>query len=103
MKKLELSSRSIPKLYCDLNACGWSGEPDDNCYYALHREQLAALKLVASMRVFIWDWSDSELIVGREASLERFDDICLRATLGLNHLISGTNDINGHQYGHQTS
>jgi len=57
-----------------LNACGLSGEPGDNCYYALHREQLAALQPAAGMRVFIWDWSDSEVIVGREALLEQFDD-----------------------------
>jgi len=74
MKISELPSRSLPKLWCDLNACGLSGEPDDNCYYALHREQLAELQPVAGMRVFIWDWSDSELFVGREALLERFDD-----------------------------
>jgi hypothetical protein len=72
--KSELPSRSLPKLWCDLNACGLSGEPGDNCYYALHREQLAALSPVEGMRVFIWDWSDPELFVGCEALLERLDD-----------------------------
>ena len=72
--KSELPSRSLPRLWCDLNACGLSGEPDDNCYYALHKEQLPALQPKVGMRVFIWDWSDSELIIGREASLERFNN-----------------------------
>ncbi|HUA67914.1 MAG TPA: hypothetical protein VMA13_05140, partial [Candidatus Saccharimonadales bacterium] len=70
--KSELPSRSLPRLWCDLNACGLSGEPDDNCYYALHKEQLPALQPKEGMRVFIWDWSDSELIIGRKASLELF-------------------------------
>jgi len=74
MKKSELPSRSVPKLWCDLNARGLSGEPGDDCFYALHREQLAALQPTVGMRIFIWDWSDSELFVGLEALLERFDD-----------------------------
>jgi hypothetical protein len=72
--KSELPPNSVPRLWCDLNACGWSGAPDDNCYYALHRVQLAALSPAAGMKVFIWDWSDSESVVGFEASLERFGD-----------------------------
>ena len=74
MKKSELPSRSLPKLWCDLNARGFSGEPDDDCFYALHRKQLAALPPAAGLRVFIWDWSDSELFVGLETLLEQFDD-----------------------------
>ncbi|HEY2081533.1 MAG TPA: hypothetical protein VGI88_02020 [Verrucomicrobiae bacterium] len=74
MKTSELPSRLLPKLYCDLNSCGLSGEPDDNCFYALDREQLATMHPTAGMRVFIWDWSDSELFIGREASLEQFGE-----------------------------
>jgi hypothetical protein len=66
---------TLPRLWCDLNAQGWSGEPDDDCYYALDSEQLEALRPVIGMKVFIWDWSDSEWIVGREASLERFGGV----------------------------
>jgi hypothetical protein len=69
-----LPSRSVPRLYCDLNACGLSGEAGDNCYYALHRDQLAALRPRAGMRVCVWDWSDERLVVGCEALLEPYDD-----------------------------
>jgi hypothetical protein len=45
----------IPRLGCDFNAIGWSGEPDDDCYYALDRERLGALKPTEGMRVVIYD------------------------------------------------
>src|SRR5882724_8162331 len=72
--KSELPPRSLPKLNCDLNACGLSGEPDDDCYYGLDWKHLATLQPVVGMRLFVWDWSNSELIIGCEALLERFDD-----------------------------
>jgi hypothetical protein len=53
--KSELPSRSIPKIYSDLNACGLSDEPDDDCYYGLSRQQIAALHPAAGMKVFVWD------------------------------------------------
>jgi hypothetical protein len=70
----EPPSHSLPKVSCDLNACGWSGENDDNCYYAFDKEQFAALPPSVGMRLFIWDWSDSESIVGCEAILEQARD-----------------------------
>jgi hypothetical protein len=69
-----LQVRSIPKLRCDFNACGWSGEAGDNCYYAMHREQLVALPPEIGTRVCIWDWSDSEVVCGCEALLELFEN-----------------------------
>jgi len=70
--KSTLPDVSLPRVWCDFNACGLSGEPGDNCYYALHREQLAVLHPSAGMRLFIWDWSDAALVVGCEAVLERY-------------------------------
>jgi len=46
---------SIQPLWCDFNACGWSGEANDNCYYALHREQLARILSPEGVSVFIYD------------------------------------------------
>jgi hypothetical protein len=69
-----LPSRSLPKLWCDFNACGWSGEAGDNCYYSLHREQIAKLQPTTGMRVFVWDWSDEKLVIGCEALLEPYND-----------------------------
>jgi hypothetical protein len=65
---------SIPRLECDFNAQGLSGESGDDCYYGLDRQRLATLHPVVGMRVFVWDWSDSELVIGCEASLEPFHD-----------------------------
>ncbi len=56
----------LPKLFCDLNTL-----MDDGSYCGLHREQLAALQPTEGMKVFIWDWSDYELVIGGEARLER--------------------------------
>lgn len=63
---------TIPKLSCDFNEQGLSGEPDDTCYYGLCREDLKTLLPKEGMRVFIWDWSDSELVIGCEALLEHW-------------------------------
>ena len=50
-----MPSPSVPPLRCDFNACGWSGEPEDNCYYSLHREMLERLNPSAGVQVFIYD------------------------------------------------
>lgn len=69
-----LPSRLLPKLWCDLNACGWTGEAGDDCYYLFDRERLAVLQPTAGMRVFVWDWSDDKLVIGCEAAFESFKD-----------------------------
>lgn len=46
---------SVPPLWCDFHSCGLSGDPDDNCYYSLHRETLAQLNPSNGTRVFIYD------------------------------------------------
>ena len=58
----------------DLNACGWSGEADDDCYYALAPDALAALPAQAGLEVFVYDTSDEAEILGFVARLERFRD-----------------------------
>ncbi len=63
-----------PPLWCDFNACGWSGEPDDNCYYVLDRRALDALPARVGLEVFIWGETDETTIIGCVARLEQFDD-----------------------------
>jgi hypothetical protein len=72
----ELPTPLPPRLACDLNACGWSGEPDDDCLYVLDMEALASLPARAGAKVFLFDWEDreSDLIVGCVAQLETFGD-----------------------------
>ena len=43
----------FPPLWCDFNACGWSGRPDDTCYYALDKIRIKEFK--AGDRVFLYD------------------------------------------------
>lgn len=43
----------FPPLWCDFNACGWSGRPDDNCYYSLDKVRVKEFK--AGDRVFLYD------------------------------------------------
>ena len=68
-----LSDVSIPKIWCDFNACGWSGAPGDNCYYAFDQEALATLHLTEGMRLFIYDDDGVGGVVGCEARLESFN------------------------------
>jgi hypothetical protein len=43
----------FPPLWCDFNACGLSGRPDDRCYYSLHKVHVKEFK--AGDRVFLFD------------------------------------------------
>jgi hypothetical protein len=63
---------SLPRVWCDFNACGWSGEPGDNCYYALDVGALAALGPAAGARVFVWDDEGGGEVIGCEGRLEPF-------------------------------
>ena len=64
---------SLPKVWCDFNACGWSGEPDDNCYYAFDKEALAALRPTEGMQLVIYDDNGDGTVIGCEARLESFN------------------------------
>jgi hypothetical protein len=44
---------NIRRVWCDFNACGWSGLPDDNCYYVLSAEDLKNAQ--EGELVFIYD------------------------------------------------
>ena len=47
--------QNIPIIWADFNACGLSGESNDNCIYSLHREKLKELNPKQGMKVFIYD------------------------------------------------
>ena len=67
---------SLPAVWCDFNACGWSGEPDDTCFYILNLDALAALRATPGTRIFIYmeDDLEGQQIVGCAATLERYRD-----------------------------
>ncbi len=60
-----------PPLWCDFNACGWSGKPDDTCYYALDRKRLVELGSKAGDKVFLYmdDTADGSEVCGVEGEL----------------------------------
>ena len=67
---------NTPRVWCDFNAIGWSGDPDDDAYYVFDAAALAQAEPTEGMRLFLFDWEDAEetRIVGCEAILERVGD-----------------------------
>jgi hypothetical protein len=65
---------SLPRIWCDFNACGWSGEEGDDCFYAFDRKALNAINPSVGMRVFIYDEDgDNGEIIGCVGQLEQFN------------------------------
>ena len=65
---------SIPRLFCDFNAQGWSGAPDDNCYYAFDEKRLAEIDPKEGLLLFAYmDELDDE-IIGCEVRVEKFGE-----------------------------
>ena len=67
----------LPRAECDFNACGLSGESDDNCYYVIYANDLARLQPQQGVRFFAYvlDQADdgSPEVFGYIAGLERYD------------------------------
>jgi len=61
-----------PRIWCDFNACGWSGDADDDCYYVLDPDDLAAAGASEGRSVLLFDWEDDgeSLVLARVAELE---------------------------------
>ena len=70
--KSEPPDASLPRIWCDFNACGWSGTPDDNCYYAFDKQAVEALRPTEGMRLFVYDDDGGGEVIGCEARLEGF-------------------------------
>jgi hypothetical protein len=60
-----------PAAWCDFNACGWSGRPDDNCFYVLDQERLAEVGAKVGDKVFLFmeGSADSQEVTGIEGKL----------------------------------
>ena len=67
-------NRALPRMVCDFNSVGWSGEEGDDCYYSFDEKELHGLRAKPGLRVFIYESSRGELVMGCEASLESYRD-----------------------------
>ena len=67
-----LPDASLPRVSCDFNALGWSGEADDHCYYAFDQKALATLEPSAGLRLIAFMDEGGGEVLGCEAVLERF-------------------------------
>jgi hypothetical protein len=65
-------TRSLPRIQCDFNSVGWSGDDDDDCYYSFDEKGLAKHRLRVGLRVFIYEPSRDNLVMGCEAILEQY-------------------------------
>jgi hypothetical protein len=63
----------LPRVWCDFNACGWSGEVGDDCYYAFDREAIVTNSVIVGDKLFIWDDDGDGNVIGCEALAESFD------------------------------
>jgi hypothetical protein len=75
--------RTLVCIPCDFNSVGWSGEEDDECYYSFDQKALARHRLRAGLRVFIYEKSRENLVMGCEAELDQYrhpitDELCWR-------------------------
>jgi hypothetical protein len=75
--------RSLPRILCDFNSAGWSGEVEDECYYSFDGKMLSRHRPRSGMRVFIYESSRDDLVMGCEARLEEYrhpvtDQVCWR-------------------------
>jgi hypothetical protein len=75
--------RTLPRIPCDFNSVGWSGEDDDECYYSFDQKALARHRPRAGMRVFVYEKSRDDFVMGCEAELDPYrhpitDQMCWR-------------------------
>ncbi len=63
---------ALPRVRCDFNSAGWSGEDDDPCYYVFDESALARARPRPGLRVFIFEDSRDDLIMGCEAVVEPY-------------------------------
>jgi hypothetical protein len=66
-----LPSSKYPPVWCDFNALGWSGRPEDNCFYVLDQKRLAELGAKPGDKVFLFmeDSADGQEVTGVEGEL----------------------------------
>lgn len=64
---------SLPRLWCDFNACGWSGVSGDNCFYVFDKNAFQALPPAEGMRVVLYDDDGDGNVIGCVGRLEPYD------------------------------
>lgn len=67
----ELLRTLLPRIWCDFNACGLSGEPGDDCFYVFDMKGLGPTE---GMRLCVYDDDGDGDVIGCEARLERWGD-----------------------------
>ena len=70
--KRQSRARTLPRVLCDFNSAGWSGEDNDDCYYSFDEKALSRHRPHAGKRVFIYENSRDELVMGCEAQLKEY-------------------------------
>ncbi|MEO8269316.1 MAG: hypothetical protein ABI557_06325 [Aureliella sp.] len=75
MEKDQLPIPLPPHIWCDFNACGWTGAHDDDCYYVLDFACLDNFSPSEGMSILLFDWDDEakSYIIARLARLEKFE------------------------------
>jgi hypothetical protein len=68
--KTETPDASLPRIWCDFNACGRSGAAEDDCYYAFDKVAILTLSRLKALDFLLTDGE----VIGCEARLERFQD-----------------------------
>jgi hypothetical protein len=71
-RKPKLPHEALPRIRCDFNSVGWSGDEDDDCYYSFDDKALAAHKPRSGMVVFVFEDGQSGLIMGCQATVETY-------------------------------
>lgn len=66
---------SLPRIRCDFNSAGWSGDDDDPCYYSFDEQALKQARPRPGLRVFIFEDSRDGWIMGCEAELEEYEHL----------------------------
>lgn len=65
-----------PRVWCDFNARGWSGEPDDDCFYVLAPTDLDTIDAIEGLSILLYDWDDDAetQVIACVAQLDRYRD-----------------------------
>jgi hypothetical protein len=70
--KRKSPTRALPQISCDFNSVGWSGEDGDECYYSFDEMALARHRPKTGMRIFAYENSRDDLVMGCEAELDEY-------------------------------
>jgi len=71
---MDFSNPLPAHVWCDFNACGWSGTDGDDCYYVFALDDLSTPP-ENGMQVLLYDWEDEAKteVLAQVANLEKTD------------------------------